>query len=110
MKRQIALGILLATSLSLTACQGKYDNTAIVKIFEAGGGGDPHTASVQAIAQYLNNHNDLVIKLRQPCAASAAHADSNWPASSEGKICAAVRDAAFFAPVPGPDNSDKSKY
>jgi len=97
----------LAASVSLIGCSA--GRSSIVKQYEDSKGGAAAAATINDMALYLRNHADLEAKLRQPCAVQSATTKGDWLQSDEGKVCTAVRLAAFGTPVTE-DKSDKSVY
>ena len=107
--RHTLLIVSLIAGAALTGCIGTGQDSSVVKEFVAASGSDPATLTTADIAQYLHSHDSLENKLRQPCAALSASAHPDWAQTAEGKLCIAVKQAAFFHAVTE-DHSDKHSF
>jgi hypothetical protein len=102
--RLICLAI-LAMLLGVAACtkQQKDPASPIVQTAEKAGSGDLSSLSGQAMEQWLGRHRDISNQIENLCKPVRQHATAQWNASTEGRLCSAAHDLAFFrsAPVTG---------
>jgi hypothetical protein len=95
------IGAMTICLFGLTGCR-HVEDSAIVATFKAAGGGNPDQANASQIGGWLARHDDVRKQLNIPCAEKRKAASADWANTDEGKICAGVAQATFFAPVPIP--------
>ena len=87
----IAMGLLLAAG-----CRHVADSQIVAK-FRAAGGGDPDEATPDDIGAWLSKHEALRQELAPMCASRRSQSPADWATTDEGKVCAGVTRANFFA-------------
>ena len=87
----IAMGLLLAAG-----CR-HVTNSQIVAKFRAAGGGEPDQATADDIGAWLSTHAGIREELTPLCASRRLQSPADWATTDEGKVCAGVARANFFA-------------
>jgi hypothetical protein len=104
-KRGFICWAVTAMLLAAAACARRQQDPArpIVEAAEKAGAGDLSNASVQAMEQWLGKHRDVSAQIENVCKPVRQHATAQWSTSTEGRLCNAAHDLAFFrsAPVTG---------
>ena len=97
MTSQITVGIMLCAGLFLTssACT-KEPHSEIVDTAERAGSGKLSSTPAPQIEDWLRKHRELAVQLDDSCKGVRPKADANWPATTEGRVCTAARNAAMF--------------
>jgi hypothetical protein len=97
-----ALPLLL---LQLAGCTAKQEEPAspIIQTAEKAGSGDLTNSSTQAMEQWLGKHRPVSDTIEGMCKPVRQTANAQWADSTEGRLCSASHDLAFFrsAPVTG---------
>jgi hypothetical protein len=70
--------------------------SAIVGMVENAGSGDLSSASSSQIEDWFRKHRDLAVQVDDTCKTPREKADAQWPATMEGRICTAARNASMF--------------
>jgi hypothetical protein len=70
--------------------------SGIVAAVEKAGSGDLSSSSAPQIEDWLRKHRDLAVQVDDMCKAPRDKADANWPATTEGHVCTAARNASMF--------------
>ena len=91
------LGLML---LAIGGCK-HVANSEIVAKYRAAGGGDPDGATAQQIGVWMSQkeHEGVRKELTPLCQTRRKTAPADWMNSDEGRICAGVTQANFFAPA-----------
>ena len=91
--------------LALSGCtaQRTEPESPIVQTAEKAGAGDLRNASTHAMQQWLGKHRDVSDQIETMCKPVRQNAVAQWGNSTEGRLCTAAHDLAFFrsAPVTG---------
>ena len=91
--------------LALTACAPQREEhvSPIVQTAEKAGSGDLSNASAQVMEQWLGKHREVSDRIEIMCKPVRQNAPAQWGGSTEGRLCSAAHDLAFFrsAPVTG---------
>lgn len=83
----------------LTGCTSIVPNeprSAIVEKVRQAGAGDLSAASTAAIQQWLGKHRELADEVENLCKPVRQNAEAKWADSTEGRLCAAAHNLAFF--------------
>jgi len=103
-KRFICVSLLVML-LAGTGCMKQEQDppSAIVQTAQKAGSGDLSNVSTQAMEQWLGKHRDTSVQIENMCKNVRQNATAQWNDSTEGRLCAAAHDLAFFrsAPVTG---------
>ncbi len=92
--RHVSVLATIAILLLTNACQHET-RSVIVDYAVANGSGDLTLASNQSIKIWLRQHPETAIQLRSMCRA-VRPGDATWGETTEGHLCTAVNQAAFF--------------
>jgi hypothetical protein len=92
------IGAVAICMLGLTGCR-HVEDSEIVARFKAAGGGNPDQANASQIGAWFSKHDVVRKQLTPSCAAKRKGAPADWVNTDEGKICAGLADANFFAPA-----------
>ena len=91
--------------LAVTGCAARREEpvSPIVQTAENAGSGDLSGASAQGMKQWLGKHREVSDRIETMCKAVRQNATAQWGDSTEGRLCSAAHDLAFFrsAPVTG---------
>jgi hypothetical protein len=63
---------------------------------EKAGSGDLSGAPTPQIEDWLRKRPDFAVQVDDMCKPARDKADANWPASTEGRVCTAARNASMF--------------
>lgn len=86
--------------LWLVGCTAPEPPSPILQKLEAAGSGDLSNASADAIQQWLGPRRDLAIEVETMCKAARPTATGKWADTTEGRICSASSQLAFFRYTP----------
>ena len=105
-KQRHSASLFLWLLSALTGCTAQQEEPAspIVQTAENAGSGDLSSTSTQAMEQWLGKHRDVSDTHREQCASPFGRTPTaRWGDSTEGRLCTAAHDLAFFrsAPVTG---------
>jgi hypothetical protein len=94
-----ALPLLL---LQLAGCTAKQEEPAspIIQSAEKAGSGDLSNSSAQAMEQWLGKHRTVSDTIEGMCKPVRQTANAQWAESTEGRLCSAAHDLAFFRSAP----------
>ena len=95
--------------LFIAACRPAEPPSPIVRQLEAAGSGDLSHASADSIQQWLGSRRQLAIEVEDMCKTARAKAAANWADSTEGRVCAASAQLAFYRYTPGQGDSKAYK-
>ena len=101
MERNWLLGISgIVGMVMMTACVPAEPPSAIVQKVEAAGSGDLSKTSSDGIQQWLGPHRELAIEVENMCKAVRPKATAKWADSTEGRVCTASSQLAFYRFTP----------
>jgi len=107
MKQTTVLGLSFGLIMMMTACT-REPRTEIVDKVEQGGCGSLYGVSTDAIQKCLAAHRQLAIDVEEMCKPVREKATAQWNDSTEGRVCAAARNLAFWRS--GPVQGDGKTY
>jgi hypothetical protein len=87
------------TAVAMTGCTvigSKEPSSAIVEKLEKAGAGNLSTATTGSIQQWLGQRRSLADEVDAMCKPIRATAEARWADSTEGRICTAAQNLAFF--------------
>jgi hypothetical protein len=87
--------------LCMAACRQPEPPSPIVQKLGAAGSGDLSRTSADAIQQWLGPRRQLAIEVETMCKPARAKATANWANSTEGRVCTASAQLAFYRYTPG---------
>jgi hypothetical protein len=85
--------------IGLVAC-GIEPRSAIVQKVEAAGSGSLSKVSKDGMREWLGKHKDLAYQVDDMCRPIRSKATAQWADSTEGRLCSAARELAFFRSGP----------
>lgn len=91
---------LLALMLFCEGCSRQEPRSLIVEKAEKAGAGDLSTSSSQAMQQWLGKHREVAIEVENMCKPVRPGATAQWSDTTEGRLCAAAHELAFFRSAP----------
>ncbi len=91
---------LTAALLFCMSCSRQEPRSRIVEKAEKAGAGDLSTASSPAMQQWLGKHREVAIGIETICKPVRQSATAQWADTTEGRLCAASRELAFFRSAP----------
>jgi hypothetical protein len=92
----------------LTGC-GREPRSPIVQKVEQAGSGDLSTVSTQGMQQWLGKHRDLATQVDEMCKPVREKAVAAWAGTTEGRLCTAARQLAFYRWSPAQSDGRKFK-
>jgi hypothetical protein len=93
--------LLVAGLFVVTAgCMRPEPHSAIVERAEKAGSGNLTGASPQAMQQWLGQHREVAIEIESLCKPVRESAPAEWNQTTEGRLCAASKELAFFRSAP----------
>jgi hypothetical protein len=98
MKQLFILGLFAIMALT-TACS-REPRSAIVQKVEGGGCGSISGVSTDAIQKCLAQRRQLAIDVDQLCKPVRESASAQWNDTTEGRVCTAARNLAFWRSGP----------
>jgi len=101
MKPFVVIEITLCSALILmcSACTKPAPlepSSAIVATVENAGAGNLSSLAAPQIEDWLRKHQDLAVQIDDMCKPPRDKADANWPATTEGRVCIAARNASMY--------------
>jgi hypothetical protein len=97
----------VAVGALLTGC-GHEPRSPIVEKVERAGSGDLSASSTQDMQHWLGNHRELAVQVDEMCKPVREKATAQWQRSTEGRLCNAARQLAFYRWSPA--QSDGRKF
>ena len=97
-RRRLSL-IAAMMAIAMTGCTltgSKEPPSAIVQKLEKAGAGDLATATVGSIQQWLGQRRLLADEVEAMCKPIRTSAEAKWAETTEGRICTAAQNLAFF--------------
>ena len=102
----VAFGwIVLLTTFS---CSRPEPGSPIVEKVERAGSGSLTAVSKDGMREWLGKHKDVAYQVDEMCKPVREKATAQWAESTEGRLCTASRELAFFRS--GPVTSDDKTY
>ena len=101
----VAFGwIVLLTTFS---CSRPEAGSPIVEKVERAGAGGLTAVSKDGMREWLGKHKDVAYQVDEMCKPVRQTATAQWTESTEGRLCTAARELAFFrsGPVTGDDKT-----
>ena len=93
----------------MSACRQGEPSSPIVQKLEAAGSGDLSKTSADGIQQWLGPRRQLAIEVEGMCKQARPGATANWAVTTEGRVCAASAQLAFYRYTPGRDDAKTYK-
>jgi len=91
---------LMAILLVSAGCTRHGPPSPIVERAEKAGAGDLSAASAPAMQQWLGKHREIAMEIENMCKPVRQRATADWADSTEGRLCAASQELAFFRSAP----------
>ncbi len=88
-------------ALYMAACRPVEPPSAIVQKLEATGSGDLSHTSADSIQHWLGPRRQLAIEIEDMCKQVRPKASADWANTTEGRVCAASAQLAFYRYTPG---------
>lgn len=101
------VGWVLSGLAILAGCTPEPRSVIVEKVEQAGSG-KLATVSTQSMQEWLGKHRDLAIQVDDMCKPVRQKADVQWTSTTEGRLCTAARQLAFFRWSPA--QSDGRKF
>ena len=102
----VALGWLVV--LTTFSCSRPEPNSPIVEKVEKAGSGSLAAVSKDGMREWLGKHKDVAYQADEMCKPVRLKATAQWAESTEGRLCTAARELAFWRS--GPVTSDDKTY
>jgi hypothetical protein len=93
-------GCLIAGLLLSVACSRHEPRSAIVEHAEKAGAGDLSGSTSQSIQQWLGRNRQVAVEIENMCKPVRQSATAQWGDTTEGRLCAATHELAFFRSAP----------
>jgi hypothetical protein len=106
-KRAIASGCLVVL-IGVFACSRPEPRSPIVEKVERAGSGHLAAVSKDGMREWLGKHKDVAYQVDGMCKPVRQNATAQWAESTEGRLCTAARELAFWRG--GPVTSDEKTY
>ena len=94
--------------LTTFSCSRPEPGSPIVKKVEQAGSGTLTAVSKDGMREWLGKHKDVAYQADEMCKPVRLKATAQWAESTEGRLCAAARELAFWRS--GPVTSDDKTY
>ena len=92
----------------LTGCTKTEPASLIVQKVEAAGSGPLARVPQDGMEQWLRQHRDVAREVDDMCGPVRQSAKADWGNTTEGRLCTAARQVAFFTAPPAVTNSGKT--
>jgi hypothetical protein len=106
--QRLRLAWIIAASL-MVGCRQAEPPSPIVQKLDAAGSGDLSHTSADSIQQWLGPRRQLAIEVENMCKQVRPKAAANWTDSTEGRVCSASAQLAFYRYTPGKDDGKTYK-
>ena len=106
-KRAIAFGCWVVLA-GLCACSRPEPTGPIVEKAEQAGSGNLAAVSKDGMREWLGKHKDVAYQVDEMCKPVRQKATAQWADSTEGRLCTAARELAFWRS--GPVTSDGKTF
>ena len=94
--------------LTTFSCSRPEPGSPIVEKVEQAGSGTLTAVSKDGMREWLGKHKDVAYQADEMCKTVRLNATAQWAESTEGRLCAAARELAFWRS--GPVTSDDKTY
>ena len=91
----VALGFLVCA-----ACTPTEPRSMIVEHAERAGSGDLRGATSRSIQQWLGRKRQIAVEIENMCKPVRQSATAQWGDTTEGRLCGAAHELAFFRSPP----------
>jgi hypothetical protein len=98
----------LAVLAGLFACSRSEPRSPIIEKVEQAGAGSLAGVSKDSMREWLGKHKEMAYQVDEVCKPVRQKATAQWADSTEGRLCTAARELAFWRS--GPVTSDEKKY
>ena len=102
----VAFGWLVV--LTTLSCSRPEPSSPIVEKVEQAGSGGLTAVSKDGMREWLGKHKDVAYQADEMCKPVRLKATAQWAESTEGRLCTAARELAFWRS--GPVTSDHKTY
>ena len=103
-----AVAWIVGIAVTMLAGCAREPRSPIVEKVQQAGSGELAGVSTQDMQQWLGKHRDLAIQVDGMCKPIREKADAQWSGTTEGRLCSAARQLAFFRWSPA--QSDGRKF
>lgn len=107
LKHAIPCGCLIAL-VGLFACGRSEPRSSIVEKAMQAGSGSLAAVSKDGMREWLGKHKDVAYQVNEMCKPVREKATAQWTESTEGRLCTAAGELAFWRG--GPVTTDDKKY
>jgi hypothetical protein len=93
--------------LTTFSCSRREPSSPIVEKVEQAGSGSLTAVSKDGMREWFGKHKDVAYRADEMCKPVRLNATAQWAESTEGRLCAAAREVAFWrsGPVTGDDKT-----
>ena len=91
---------LWAVSMLYAGCARPELRSAIVEKAEQAGAGNLSATSLTGIQQWLGKHREVASEIENMCKPVRQRATASWADTTEGRLCSAAHELAFFRSAP----------
>src|SRR5260370_42078291 len=98
----------LVVLAELCACSRPEPRGPIVEKVEQAGSGNLANVSKDGMREWLGRHKEVAYQVDEMCKPVRQKATAQWAESTEGRLCSAARELAFWRS--GPVTSDGKTY
>jgi hypothetical protein len=99
--RKLIQRAVASTLLMCAACTTTEPRSAIVEHAEKAGSGELRGATSQSIQQWLGRNRQVAVEIESMCKPLRQSATARWGDTTEGRLCSAAHELAFFRSAPG---------
>lgn len=86
--------------LFFVGCSRQEPHSRIAEKAERAGSGDLAASSTEAMQEWLGKHRDVAIEIETMCKPTRQGATAQWSDTTEGRLCSAAHELAFFRSAP----------
>src|ERR1700677_636018 len=90
----------LAVLAGLFACNRSEPRSPIVEKVEQAGSGNLAGVSKDSMREWLGKHKEMAYQVDENCKPVRQKATAQWAGSTEGRLCTAARELAFWRSSP----------
>ena len=98
--KSLIRGAVVLALLACAACTPTEPRSAIVEHAEKAGSGELRGATSQSIQQWLGRNRQVAVEIENMCKPVRQSATAQWGDTTEGRLCAAAHELAFFRSAP----------
>jgi hypothetical protein len=92
----LVLGLMIVGALSIESCKVSKSKSNIVEKAESAGSGDLTLVPTSDMLSWLGKHDGVAMEIDRMCAPVRQQATADWKETTEGRLCTAARQRAFF--------------